>query len=660
VQSVLRALCVCCSLDPTLVVVAEPTDAERLDGCRSIKERSSSGFAARASHSPIRLRSAIRGLPVCRCPPYTLITRPDQPPPLSLGFTNMNPVTPADRAQKMELRRATVAARNKDQGGEAETSPTDTRATAREAAQTLASMGDVSDEAEDEEDYELEMACASAPGPSTKGKRPAAAGLSPSTNKVGRWASAPLAAFVPTPRLPLVATARSIVPQSAHPTAPPSVVWSGPSCLVGSSAPGAPAGPSGDKSLSVDGSSAVASAIGIRTVHSGVSLRPIRSAARTVNRLDPSSASPIRRVQELTGALTDRPVVLGVRRRTHGLPTLRVTELMTGPDTAVARRAAVFNTPVRAGGGPPTPPPTSALPPPAAARAPPTAAARAPPTAPASHVPPTATPRRPASTGSAGRAHTVPAASPIGGGATGEPGAGRRGTVVTGAAVPAAESVDSQRPAPSPPAAAAACIAAPVSRMMGSTTGGGAAASSMGSVAASAATRPTAASDPHPLGPDVQYPTTAAAKAAVNPLLAALGTGTRGERRAQILERAVWTATSSVRIDVAAMESAVTVMKDTLVDLKTKLDAEIQLSQQTLGRLAAVEKTVLDGIKSAIAKGQLGCSGEDDDETTKKEKLIKLVTVRLAFNSWRVRVSVWTWRGCRWRHVPGAVGKERG
>jgi len=108
------------------------------------------------------------------------------------------------------------------------------------------------------------------------------------------------------------------------------------------------------------------------------------------------------------------------------------------------------------------------------------------------------------------------------------------------------------------------------------------------------------------------------------------------------------------------MESAVTVMKDTLMDLKTKLDADIQLSQQRLGRLAAVEKTFMHGIKSAIAKGQLGCSDEDDGETIKKEKLMKLVAVRLGLNSWRVRVSVWTWRGCRWPHVPSAVGKERG
>ena len=84
-------------------------------------------------------------------------------------------------------------------------------------------------------------------------------------------------------------------------------------------------------------------------------------------------------------------------------------------------------------------------------------------------------------------------------------------------------------------------------------------------------------------------------------------------------------------MDVAAMASAVTKMKDTLVDMKTKLDSDIQLSQQTLGRLAAVENTVVDGIKNAVSLGHLGNSGEDDEETSKKEKLIKLVTVRFVF-----------------------------
>jgi len=50
------------------------------------------------------------------------------------------------------------------------------------------------------------------------------------------------------------------------------------------------------------------------------------------------------------------------------------------------------------------------------------------------------------------------------------------------------------------------------------------------------------------------------------------------------------------------MASAVTVMTDTLVGMKTKLDSDIQLSQQTLGRLAAVEKTVLCRIKRRVTR----------------------------------------------------------
>jgi len=120
---------------------------------------------------------------------------------------------------------------------------------------------------------------------------------------------------------------------------------------------------------------------------------------------------------------------------------------------------------------------------------------------------------------------------------------------------------------------------------------------------------------------------TAAAQATVNPLAAALGPGARGERRALILERAVFAATSSVRIDVSAMEAAVSAMKDTLVGLKTKLDSDIQLSQQTLGRLAAVEKAVLDGIKSAVSLGKLGGAGTEDEDMEEKENMLKLVTV---------------------------------
>jgi len=128
----------------------------------------------------------------------------------------------------------------------------------------------------------------------------------------------------------------------------------------------------------------------------------------------------------------------------------------------------------------------------------------------------------------------------------------------------------------------------PVFRMMGSTAGRPAAAPTAGAAATVASTRTAAPVFPDPDGDDVQYPMNAAAQATVNPLAAALGPGARGERRALILERAIFAATSSVRIDVSAMEAAISVMKDTLVALKAKLDSNIQLSQQTMGRLAAV------------------------------------------------------------------------
>jgi len=70
----------------------------------------------------------------------------------------------------------------------------------------------------------------------------------------------------------------------------------------------------------------------------------------------------------------------------------------------------------------------------------------------------------------------------------------------------------------------------PVFRMIGSTTGGGAAVPSSGSVASSAATLSGAGSYPDPSGPDVQFPTTAAAQAIAGyPFLSwgtATGTGT--------------------------------------------------------------------------------------------------------------------------------------
>lgn len=58
----------------------------------------------------------------------------------------MNPPTPEDRVHKMVLRWAAMAARANEQAADVDTSPTDARATAREAAQTLVSMGGDSDE----------------------------------------------------------------------------------------------------------------------------------------------------------------------------------------------------------------------------------------------------------------------------------------------------------------------------------------------------------------------------------------------------------------------------------------------------------------------------------------------------------------------------------
>jgi len=172
--------------------------------------------------------------------------------------------------------------------------------------------------------------------------------------------------------------------------------------------------------------------------------------------------------------------------------------------------------------------------------------------------------------------------------------------------------------------------------MMGSTTRGGAAVPSSGSVALSAAILLRARSNPDPSGPGVQFPTTAVAQAKFDQLTAALGPGQQGEHLEKILETAVWAATSSFRVNVAATTSALTVIKYTLVGVKTKLNSDSQLSQQTLGRLMEVEKTVLDGIQSAVSLGHLGGSGEEDEEASKKEQLIKLVTVPF-YSGWRVR-----------------------
>jgi len=193
----------------------------------------------------------------------------------------MNPPTPEDRVHKTVLRRAAMAARAYEKAGDVDTSPTDARATAREAAQTLVSMGGDSDE--DDDNVDMETAPAQAPTRKTNGKRQAAAGLAMSAARTRRWAPAPPSAFMdPSPAV-IASAAHATPPQSTEAIAPLSSVRSGPSRLVGPPTPGAPAGPSGRQAPSGDGTSAVASAVGLREVHAGVSLRTaLRSALRVV------------------------------------------------------------------------------------------------------------------------------------------------------------------------------------------------------------------------------------------------------------------------------------------------------------------------------------------------------------------------------------------
>jgi len=500
----------------------------------------------------------------------------------------------------MELRKAAVAARNKNKADAIQTSPTDARATARAAARTLASLtGGPVGVAESDDDLcsprsptptamppPINAQVAATP-PSTKGngKRPAAAGLAlAGTAKVGRWTPAPPSALVATE-----AVAGSAAGASAGTTiAPRPTVCSGPSNLVGAPAPGRPAGPSGDPSLAADGSSPVAATLGLSVVPQRVSLRPVRGTARRVT----TTTAPTLRAQ--AGRGPDRPVALGVRRRTHKVPALRVIELLTGSDKAEDRRAAVLG-------------------------------ARA--------SLPIFTPEVPL--GSTGRA-TTPSPTGGGGGLASLRPSPTPPSPDVGGNQSAATPSDSARgdlgdSAPRPTAAIVegAAMQPPVLPMIGITTGGAATAPAAGAAGSRAGTGPATRAYPDPAGGDVQFPMTSSAQATVDPLAAALGPGARGERRAHILERAVFGATRSVRIDVSAMEATVSETKDSLVGLKTKLDASMQLSQQTLGRLSAVEKTALDSVKSAVALGKLGSAGVDDDESAKKENLLKLVTVSL-------------------------------
>jgi len=361
----------------------------------------------------------------------------------------MNPPTPAVRVHKMVLRRAEMAARAKEQAGDVDTSPTDARATAREAAQTLVSM--VSDSDEDDDNVEMETTPAQASTRQTNGKRPAAAGLEMSAAKARRWAPAPPSAFLdPSPAV-FVSAAHVAPPQSTEAVAPLSSVRSGPSRLVGSPAPGAPAGPSGLQSPFGDGPSAVASAVGLREVHAGVSLRTALGPARSAVTPTPTSTNAAtivkvgpRRIEQ------ERPAVLGVRRRTHHVPTLRVSQLMTGPKSAAARRAAVLSTPARSANAPVGAPSSNVLP-----------------AAPAAHVPPTSTAHILAPTEPAPRAPLMASAEraprvPIRGSAA--PEAGPRRAAVAGLATdPSADVFNAGSPGPRRPRAVASLAAAAAS-----------------------------------------------------------------------------------------------------------------------------------------------------------------------------------------------------
>jgi len=194
------------------------------------------------------------------------------------GLSIMTRHSPADRAAKMELRRAAVAARKKRVEEAKNNSPIDARATAREAALTLASIGGGLGI---EEDSNMDCAEASSPmavTPNSKSKRPAAAG-SPleSVAKVGRYAPAPAEAFVSSTAsvaaAGVVAVSGSrdsdVTENVAVEIAPRPVVLSGPFQLVGPPAPGPPAGPSGDPSAADEDSPAAALALGLSAVYNG-------------------------------------------------------------------------------------------------------------------------------------------------------------------------------------------------------------------------------------------------------------------------------------------------------------------------------------------------------------------------------------------------------
>jgi len=184
----------------------------------------------------------------------------------------MNPNTPADWVQKMELRRAALAIRQESKAGDMETSPTDAQGTAPEAALTLSSFAGGVNNCDSDSDTPFSPSNATRPATVGRGKRPAAAGLaSSSTSKVGRWKPVPAAAFM----VAAAAATGSAEGTTAGVTiAPLLAVSSGPSHLVGPPAPGAPAGLSREPSPADDGPSSVVVILGPRNVHQGVSLRP--------------------------------------------------------------------------------------------------------------------------------------------------------------------------------------------------------------------------------------------------------------------------------------------------------------------------------------------------------------------------------------------------
>jgi len=323
-------------------------------GCGiSMRARLMSSFSRRAWYSRIRL-------PMCLCSPPSFPDSAHPEPPLP-GSSRMNPPTSSDRAHKIHLRRAALAARNKykaDNVDGVDKSPTDTRATARAAALTLASLGNGPAGPEETDDDSFaphntafmatqspKYAGAAATRPSTrgKGKRPAAAAVASSVaKKVGRWTQSPPAVFMAS----ATAVAGSASGTAAVAIPPRPAMSSGPSGLVGSPAPGEPAGPLGEPSPAVNESYTVAGTLDLSGVPDGVPSPATRSAARPPSPSAPgprrpaARRAPTRRSQMASGPA--RPVVLGVRRRAQKVQTHRVTAQMTGPDTAMARRAAVL------------------------------------------------------------------------------------------------------------------------------------------------------------------------------------------------------------------------------------------------------------------------------------------------------------------------------